>query len=111
MFCGPIPLTKIRNEVRSRFSQGWILSIGATSPGSTLNNYTYVSAPDKTFRASLVFSRGTTFLSIAISYSSPLAVLLGAILGNFSGIMSLGTTIMRMVESLHQRNGDPNSLI
>lgn len=118
VFGGPIPIVvplsttwaKLNDEVRNNRLQGWVLSATGTSPGSVLDNSTYLTATDKTVRINMLFSRGSTFLQIVLAYSSSLPVLIGAILGYFSGIMSLGATLMRIGEALHQRKEIPPSV-
>jgi len=117
VFGGPVPLvlslattwSRLEDETRGENRQGFIVSPAGTSPGSTLNNETYLNA-DKTFRASVVLNRGTTFLNIRIAYVTSLALLIGAIFGYFGGLMAVGRGIMRVIESLHQRKEDPNSV-
>ena len=113
VFGGPLPISiplsttwaKLHDELRSQQIQGWVLSAAGTSPGSVLGNETFASATDKSVRILMQFSRGSTFLLINITYSSSLAILIGAILGYFSGLMSLGSTVMRITELIHQRGG------
>jgi hypothetical protein len=118
VFGGPVPLiislgttwSKLRDDTKGVASNGWIMSAAGMTPGSTLNNVTYQTASDKQFRAQILLSRGTTFLAITIAYSTQFAILLGSILGYFSGLMSLGRSVMRIVESLHQKGDSPPSV-
>ena len=118
VFGGPVPLVlslattwaRLEDATRGTSRQGFILSPAGTSPGSTLDNATYATASDKTFRASIVLNRGTTFLNIQITYVTSIALLIGAILGYFGGLMAAGRGLMRMVELLHQRGEDTASV-
>jgi hypothetical protein len=118
VFGGPVPLivslgttwSKLRDDTKGTKSSGWIMSAAGMTPGSTLNNVTYLTATDKQFRAQILLSRGTTFLAITITYTTQFAILLGSILGYFSGLMSLGRTVMRIVEAVHQKDRTPPSV-
>lgn len=118
VFGGPMPLivslgvtwSKLRDDTKGTRSTGWIMSAAGMTPGSTLDKDTYVTATDKFFRAQILLSRGTTFLEIVVTYTTQITILLGAILGYFSGMMSLGRTVMRIVEALHQKDETPPSV-
>lgn len=78
VFGGPTPLvlslattwSRLVDDPRGISRKGWILSPAGTSIGSTLNNETFLTSTDKTFRASILLNRGTTFLNISLGYSS-----------------------------------------
>lgn len=118
VFGGPLPLvlslattwSRLTDETKGSNFQGFILSPAGTSPGSTLNNETFLSTTDRTFRASILLNRGTTFLNILVTYTTSLALLIGAIFGYFGVISAAGAVLMRTVEALHQGDEDPPSV-
>jgi hypothetical protein len=102
----PISMTwgRVADEQTGYSNRGWVVAAAGTTPGSILNNATYASTIDKTVRLRMLFSRGTTFLSIRVTYSTSIAILVGAILGYLGSVIAACRVTMRVVESWHNRS-------
>ena len=92
---------KLRGETRRTARDGWIVGSAGVSPGSTLNNATFLDpARDKQFRLSVVFARGTEFLVISLNYSTSIDILIDVIGGYLMSVISFGRTVLRIVEAI-----------
>ncbi len=120
VFGGPDPVVvslstkwaKLRDETQGTARNGWIVGSAGVSPGSTLNNVTFLDpSRDKQFRLSIALARGTEFLAITINYSSSIAILIGSIIGYLLGVVVLFRFIMRCVEWVHQLHNDAPSAV
>ncbi len=120
VFGGPDPVmvslstkwARLRDETKGTARNGWIVGSAGVSPGSTLNNVSFLDpARDKQFRLSISLARGTEFLAITISYSSSIAILIGSIIGYLLGVVVLVRFIMRCVEWVHQLHHDAPSAV
>lgn len=101
-----------RDETQGTARKGWIVGSAGLSPGSNLNNVTFLDpARDKQFRLSITLARGTEFLAITVSYSSSIAILIGSIIGYLLGVVVLVRFIMRCFEWVHQLHHDAPTVV
>jgi hypothetical protein len=103
---------KLRDEIQGTGRDGWVVGSAGVSPGTTLNNVTFLDPSlDKQFRLLIGLARGTEFLVITINYSSSIAILIGSIIGYLLGVVVLGRIIMRFFEWAHQKRHDAPTVV
>lgn len=104
--------TLLRDETQGTARDGWIVGSAGVSPGSTLNNVTFLDpALDKQFRLSIALARGTELLIITLSYKSSIVILIGVIGGYMTTVLTIGRIFLRIVEAVRHTRYDTPTVV